>query len=45
MCIRDRLESDPDVAIVTGRLLMGDGQTVDSTGDFYSVWGMSLIHI
>ncbi len=36
------LESDPDVAIVTGRLLMGDGQTVDSTGDFYSVWGLAF---
>ena len=35
-------ESDPDVAIVTGRLLMRDGRSVDSTGDFYTVWGLAF---
>jgi GT2 family glycosyltransferase len=36
------LDAEPDVSIVTGRLLMGDGATVDSTGDFYSVWGLAF---
>jgi GT2 family glycosyltransferase len=36
------LDADPGVAIATGRLLMRDGQTVDSTGDFYSVWGLAF---
>lgn len=31
-----------DTSIVTGRLLMADGLTVDSTGDFYSVWGVAF---
>jgi GT2 family glycosyltransferase len=34
------LDARPDVAIVTSRLLMGDGATVDSTGDFYTSWGL-----
>lgn len=29
-----------DVAAVTGLLLHENGETVDSTGDFYSIWGM-----
>ena len=36
------LDSDPDVAIATGRLLMRDGLTVDSTGDFYTEWGLAF---
>ena len=36
------LDEHPDVAIVTGRLLMRDGHSVDSTGDFYSVWGLAF---
>jgi GT2 family glycosyltransferase len=36
------LDDDAAVAVVTGRLLMGDGATVDSTGDFYSVWGLAF---
>ena len=36
------LDAEADVAIVTGRLLMADGSTVDSTGDFYSVWGLAF---
>ena len=36
------LVAEPDVAIATGRLLMRDGRTVDSTGDFYSVWGLAF---
>jgi GT2 family glycosyltransferase len=34
------LEARPEVAVVTGRLLMADGRTVDSTGDFYTEWGL-----
>ena len=29
-----------DTAIVTGLLLHEDGKTIDSTGDYYSIWGM-----
>jgi hypothetical protein len=40
--LRGVLVAEPAVAIVTGRLLMGDGATVDSTGDFYTVWGLAF---
>ena len=36
------LDADAGVAIATGRLLMRDGKSVDSTGDFYSVWGLAF---
>jgi GT2 family glycosyltransferase len=36
------LDGEPDVAIATGRLLMADGKSVDSTGDFYSMWGLAF---
>jgi GT2 family glycosyltransferase len=29
-----------DTAIATGLLLHADGKTIDSTGDYYSTWGM-----
>jgi len=29
-----------DTAIVTGLLLHENGKTIDSTGDYYSIWGM-----
>jgi len=29
-----------DTSIVTGLLLHEDGKTIDSTGDYYSIWGM-----
>lgn len=29
-----------DTGIITGLLLREDGITIDSTGDFYSIWGM-----
>ncbi len=29
-----------DVSAVTGLLLHEDGKTIDSTGDYYSIWGM-----
>ena len=29
-----------DVGISTGSLLHADGKTIDSTGDFYSIWGL-----
>lgn len=38
--LAEELASRPDVAIVTSRFLMGDGRTVDSTGDFYTAWGL-----
>lgn len=36
------LDARPEVAIATGRLLMADGRTVDSTGDFYTDWGVAF---
>ncbi|MEO6715333.1 MAG: glycosyltransferase family 2 protein [Mycobacteriales bacterium] len=35
----DEAEHHPEAGIVTGRLVSGDGSTIDSTGDFYSWWG------
>lgn len=29
-----------EVGISTGLLLLGDGKTIDSTGDWYSIWGL-----
>jgi GT2 family glycosyltransferase len=29
-----------DISAVTGLLLHEDGKTIDSTGDYYSIWGM-----
>jgi GT2 family glycosyltransferase len=40
--LADVLEGEPEVAIATGRLLMADGRSVDSTGDFYSTWGLAF---
>lgn len=34
------LESHSDTAIVTGKVLHADGKTIDSTGDFYTTWGL-----
>jgi len=34
------LETHPDTAIVTGAILSHDGKTIDSTGDFYTTWGL-----
>ena len=31
-----------DTAVVTGLLLHADGKTIDSTGDFYSSWGIGF---
>lgn len=36
------LDAHPDASIVTGRLLMAGGATVDSTGDFYTTWGLAF---
>ncbi|HET8590429.1 MAG TPA: glycosyltransferase family 2 protein [Nakamurella sp.] len=36
------LAEHPDAGIATSRLLMADGKTVDSTGDFLSVWGIAF---
>lgn len=32
----------PETSIVTGLLLHADGKTIDSTGDFYSSWGIGF---
>ena len=34
------LNEKPDTAIATGLLLHENGKTIDSTGDYYSTWGM-----
>lgn len=34
------LQAHKDAGMVTGLLLHADGTTIDSTGDFYSIWGM-----
>ncbi len=36
------MDDHPDASVVTGRLLMADGRTADSTGDFYSDWGLAF---
>lgn len=34
------LKNHPEVAVATGLLLHRDGKTIDSTGDFYTSWGI-----
>lgn len=36
----NRAKSNDEIGIVTGLLLHRDGKTIDSTGDWYSVWGL-----
>jgi len=36
----DELESHLDAGIATGTMLSRDGKTIDSTGDFYTTWGL-----
>lgn len=36
------LEQNSDASIATGLLLHADGKTIDSTGDFYSSWGIGF---
>jgi GT2 family glycosyltransferase len=38
--LRDGFRTDDSVSAVTGLLLHEDGKTIDSTGDYYSIWGM-----
>ncbi|MES2630715.1 MAG: glycosyltransferase family 2 protein [Patescibacteria group bacterium] len=33
-------DQDKSISAVTGLLLHEDGKTIDSTGDYYSIWGM-----
>lgn len=33
-------ESHPEAGIVTGKLLRSDRKFIDSTGDFYTIWGL-----
>lgn len=34
------LNNNPKLGIVTGKLLQTDGKHIDSTGDFYTIWGL-----
>ncbi len=36
----DALESHPQAGLATGKMLHRDGKTIDSTGDFYTTWGL-----
>lgn len=36
------LELNPDISITTGCLVHANGKTIDSTGDFYSIWGIGF---
>lgn len=36
----DEIKLHPECGIVTGAMLHADGQTIDSTGDFYTYWGL-----
>lgn len=36
----DEIESHPEVGIVTGLVLRRDAVTVDTSGDFYTMWGL-----
>lgn len=36
----DMLEERPNYGIATCKILSGDGQHLDSTGDYYTVWGL-----
>ena len=38
--LNETLEASPKAGIVTGLLLHEDGKTIDSTGDWYSKWGL-----
>lgn len=40
--LRVRLEKNKDLGAVTCKLLSADKQHIDSTGDFYSSWGLSV---
>lgn len=34
------MDAHPDTGIVTGRIQLGDGRLLDSTGEFYTIWGL-----
>jgi len=36
----DEFNKNNDISVVTGLLLHEAGKTIDSTGDYYSIWGM-----
>ena len=38
--LTDRLNNTPEASIATGLLLHEGGKTIDSTGDWYSIWGL-----
>jgi len=38
--LRDALDATPDVGIVTSKILSQDGKSLDSTGDYYTTWGL-----
>lgn len=35
-----QLDDNPHAGIATGKLLHRDGKTIDTTGDFYTIWGI-----
>lgn len=37
-----KVAKDDEVGIVTGLLLHGDGKTIDSSGDWFSKWGLAF---
>jgi GT2 family glycosyltransferase len=34
------IEKQADVGIVTSKILSSDGKSIDSTGDYYTIWGL-----
>jgi len=34
------MQNSPRSGIVTSKMLSGNGKTIDSTGDFYTIWGL-----
>lgn len=38
--LSDELDAHPNTGLVTGKLLHRDGKTIDTTGDFYTTWGL-----
>jgi hypothetical protein len=40
--LAQKLENHPELGAATGKLLSGDGKTIDNTGDEYSIWGLTI---
>lgn len=37
--LAETMQSNPSVGIVTGKLMRGNKKHIDSTGDYYTIWG------